>query len=83
MRVIDTSEKVAEIQIEILKKMSPERRLELSLHLFEIEKKLLMEGIRRRHPDYADKEVKFALIRIFLGEKLFSAVYPEAKELIP
>lgn len=83
MRAIDTSQKAEEIQIEILKRMNPERRLQLSLLLFETEKNLLMEGIRKRHPEYTQEEVKFALIRIFLGEQLFSAVYPFAKEIKP
>lgn len=83
MRAMDTSQKAEEIQIEILKKLGPEKRLELALKLFETEKKLLMEGIKKRHPDYTEKEVKFALIRLFLGDNLFSKVYPQLKEIMP
>lgn len=81
MRPMDTSKKAEEVQIEILKKMNPERRLEIALQLFETEKNLLMEGIKTRHPEYTEKEVKLALIRIFLGDKLFSKVYSPKKEI--
>lgn len=79
MRKLDTSEELDKIQVEILRGMKPEQRLKLALQLFETEKKLLMEGIHSRHPEYSEEEIKLALIRILLGDKLFEIVYPEAK----
>jgi hypothetical protein len=33
-------------------------------------------GVRSRHPDYTDEKVRFAVIRLQLGEALFRKVYP-------
>jgi len=83
MRIKDTSEKIEKVQIEILKKMKPEQKLKLALKLFETEKKLLLEGIRTRHPEYNKNKVKLALIKIFLGDELFEKVYPDKRGIRP
>lgn len=83
MKQIDTSSESEKIQIEILRKMRPEQRLNLALQLCEIEKKLLIEGIRSRHPNYSENEINLALIRILLGDELFEKVYPFAKRIKP
>jgi len=33
-------------------------------------------GMRSRHPDYSDEEVRLATIHLTLGEKLFGEAYP-------
>jgi hypothetical protein len=83
MKSIDTSREIEKIQVNILRKMEPEQRLKLVFQLFETEKKLLIEGIRSRHPEYTEKEIKLALKRIFLGDELFEIVYPKAKGIKP
>jgi hypothetical protein len=83
MKLTDTSEEMEKVQIEILKKMKPEERLKLSLQLFEAEKKLISEGINKRHPEYSKEEVKYALIKVFLGDELFEKVYPHTRGIIP
>jgi hypothetical protein len=83
MKSLDTSKEIEKIQIDILRKKEPEQRLKLALQLFETEKKLLIEGIRSRHPEYTEKEIKLALIRTFLGDELFETIYPEAKKIKP
>ncbi|MEO0096991.1 MAG: hypothetical protein ABIK78_02715 [candidate division WOR-3 bacterium] len=74
---LDTLSKMEKIQIEILKKMPPEKRLELSLELTKISLKLLEEGIRKRNPNYTEREVKQAIKKILLGEDTFKLVYKE------
>lgn len=83
MKTFDTLPKIEEIQFEILRKMSPEMRLNLAIQLFETEKKLLMEGIRSRHPEYKEEEIRLALIRILLGDEQFEIVYPQMKGIKP
>ncbi len=83
MEAFDTSSEIKEIQIEVLKKMSPEKRLNIAIQLSEIAKKLLMEGIRTRHPEYKKEDVKLALIRILLGDEQFEMVYPQWKGITP
>lgn len=83
MKAFDTLPEIENLQIEILRKVGPEKRLKLAMELLEIEKKLLIEGIRRRHPEYKEEEIKLALIKILLGKKQFEIVYPQAKEIKP
>jgi len=78
----NTPQEIENIQIEILRKMKPEERLETTFGLFEIERKLLIEGIRNRHQQYSGEEVRLALIRIMIPYELFEKAYPQAKEWI-
>jgi len=44
---------------------------------------LLAQGIRARHPEYSDDEVKWALIRVWIGRDLFLRAYPHCPQLAP
>jgi hypothetical protein len=72
----DTTPEAALVQLEIYRRMLPSRRMEIALELSESLRKVVAGGVRRRHPDYTDDQVRLAVIRIYLGEKLFSQVYP-------
>ena len=81
MQELDTSSEAKKVQIEILRKMKPEQRLRVSLELSKLSKKLLEEGIRSRHPEYSEQEMKLAVIKILLGNELFGIVFSDAKSL--
>lgn len=83
MRTMDTSPEIEEIQIEIFRKMEPERKLSLVFQLMALEKEIMIEGIRNRHPEYTDQEVKLAFIRLSLGDVIFEKVYPGYKNIKP
>jgi hypothetical protein len=36
-----------------------------------------MAGIRSRHPNYSEEEIRQALYRLMLGDELVRAVWPE------
>ncbi len=80
---IDTSVEAEKKQIEILREMGPEKRLMISISLAQTARKLMAAGIKLRHPDYSEDQVRLATIRLVLGETLFEAVYPEARDLRP
>ncbi len=80
---IDTSVEAEKKQIEILREMGPEKRLMNSISLAQTARKLMAAGIKLRHPDYSEDQVRLATIRLVLGEMLFEAVYPEARDLTP
>ncbi len=83
MKPSDTLAEIEEIQLDIIRKMSPEKRLELAIQLYETEQNLLSEGIRSRHPEYTEEEIRLALIRILLGNEQFEVVYPYSKGIKP
>ncbi len=72
----DTSLEAFRTQLEIYRQMSPEARLEQALQWSEQVQELGRIGIRSRHPEYTDREVQLASIRLRLGNELFRRVYP-------
>jgi hypothetical protein len=76
----DTARDAEEKQIEILRRMGPEGRLHAAIELTRISRKLLLEGVHRRHPDYNERQIRLETIRLTLPEELFSAAYPQTDE---
>lgn len=73
----DTTADAAHVQTEIWRGMSRARRTELAAEMSENVRRIAAEGVRRRHQDYTDRQVRLAVIRLSLGEKLFQLVYPD------
>jgi hypothetical protein len=82
-RPLDTSPEAERVQIEIFRKMTPERRLRVAAELRQLVRKSLAEGVRMRHPDYNEEQVYLAVTRLTIPEKLFLKVYPQAKNILP
>ncbi|MGH9382066.1 MAG: hypothetical protein ACRD2Z_15840 [Thermoanaerobaculia bacterium] len=80
---MDTSEAAASAQLEVYRRMSPAARLRVGLELTATSRRLLGDGIRRRHPEYDDEHVRLAFLRLWLGPELFRAAYPGLPELEP
>ena len=83
MRPFDTTADVEKLQIEIFRRMGPEKRLQSGALLSETCRTLLAEGIRKRHPEYDEKQVRLAVIRCLLPEDLFLRAYPNARDILP
>lgn len=79
----DTSEEAARVQLEVYRRMAPEERLRVGLELTQMSRDLVAQGIRARHPGYSDDEVRWALIRLWLGPELFARAYPHGPEIDP
>lgn len=79
----DTAKDAEKIQIEILRRMGPEARLDAAIELSRMSRKLLEEGVQRRHPGYDERQIRLATIRLTLPKELFLAAYPEAGEILP
>ena len=83
MRSPDTSEAATTLQIEALRRMGPERRLQAAIDLCRSSRELLLEGVRKRHPEYNVRQAELAVIRLTLPTNLFLAAYPEAEDILP
>lgn len=44
--------------IKILKKMTPQERLQRALELSDLTKSLFITGLKMRYPDYSEKDIK-------------------------
>jgi hypothetical protein len=83
MRAPDTSREAASAQLDAYRRMTPEARLRVGLELTEMARRVLIAGIRKRHPEYDDDQVRLASIRLWLGPELFRDPYPDEPELEP
>jgi len=72
----DRTLEAARIQNATYQRMAPEQRLAQAFQMTAAARALSAAGIRQRHPDYTDRQVKVALIRLTLGDELFRRVYP-------
>jgi len=83
MRPLDTSPEAENVQLEVFRRMGPERRLQAGLALSQTCRSLLLEGVRRRHPEYDETQIRLAVIRVMLPEDLFLKAYPQAADILP
>jgi hypothetical protein len=83
MRSLDTSSDAEKLQIEIFRRMGPEKRLQSASLLSETCRSLLAEGIRKRHPNYNKEQIRLAVIRCLIPEGLFLRAYPNARDILP
>src|SRR5690349_9324502 len=58
MATTDTTPDAAAVQLEAYRRMSPAARLRAGLELTAMSRRLLAEGIRRRHPDYSAEQAR-------------------------
>jgi hypothetical protein len=75
----DTTPEAAWVQMEIYRRMGGARRLELAFELSDFLRGIVESGIRSRHPDYDDQQVKLAYIRLTVGYELFGKAFPGVK----
>jgi len=73
----DTTLEAARVQFEVLRRLGTEGRLRLMFDLMENLQATLEAGIRLRHPEYTPKQVRWALVRLRLGEAMFRQCFPD------
>lgn len=61
-------------QREIIQRMGGRARLEMALQMSEDARAVSEAGIRHRHPDWVDEQVRRALYALLLGEQLAQRV---------
>jgi hypothetical protein len=53
------------------------------MEMSEEARQIAASGIRTRHPEYHEREVHFAVIRLVLGDELFRRAFPQAPLVAP
>jgi hypothetical protein len=74
----DTTPEAARVHLEIIRRMPAARRLELALGMRNSLRQVVAAGVRQRHPEFSPYQVRLAVIRPILGDKLFREVYLHA-----
>jgi hypothetical protein len=78
----DTTLDAIRVQHGVYRRMSPERRLRFAFQMTASARRQVTEGVRLRHPEYSDRQVELAVIRMLLGEELFRRAYP-GEDVVP
>ena len=72
----DTSVDADRAQIEAYRRMGGSGRLLAAFHLIELARQAAVSGIRARHPEYDDEQVRLAYARLVLGDEITRAAWP-------
>jgi hypothetical protein len=84
VRPLDTSPEAYRYKLEVDRSMTMAQRLELACQMAVTAREVAAAGIRMRHPEYNENQVRWALFRHCLrDDDLFSEVWPEAPLLAP
>lgn len=79
----DTTPEAAAFQQALYRAMTGEQRVALAVKMSEMAREITRDGIRHRHPEYSDEQVKLALFRILVGDELFRKAWPTAELVDP
>jgi hypothetical protein len=74
---LDTHAKAHEVQVRAHRALSPSRRVEIAVEMSNAVRRIAREGIRLRHPDYSDEELRRALFGLLYGAALARRVWPD------
>ena len=72
----DTTLEAMRVQHAIYRRMPAERRLAMAFEMTAAMRRVSEEGVRSRHPEYTERQVQLAVIRMMLGDELFRRAYP-------
>ncbi|HXI03702.1 MAG TPA: hypothetical protein VNI57_11050 [Candidatus Saccharimonadales bacterium] len=79
---LDTSRAAARLQVELWRRMSPQEKLRLASRMTQAAREFCLAGIRHRHPEASEEELKLRFAWITLGPELAAKAYPEAAILM-
>ena len=71
----DTTAEARQVQIELYRKMPPEKKLDLVFDAYRTGQAIAMAGIRMQHPEATEGQVWHMWAKKHLGEDLYNKVY--------
>ncbi|MFH1371665.1 MAG: hypothetical protein ABII09_10330 [Planctomycetota bacterium] len=73
----DTTPDAHRKQIEILRKLSPERIALISFELSDNVRQIAIAGIRKMYPEFTETQIRRELLRRLVGDELFKKIVVE------
>lgn len=73
----DTHKKMEDLQVELWRQASPTRKMTMLAQLNKSARMLALTGLRSQYPNASEKELRFRLAVLVLGEDLAQKVYGE------
>lgn len=83
MIALDTTPEAHRVQMQVYRRMGPEKRLHRAMEMCDAARQMTRSGIRARHPEYSEQEVSWALFRLLLGDSLYRTAYVGTPLLAP
>jgi hypothetical protein len=71
----DTSDAALRAQIEAARRLGPEGRLSVAVELSEETRRIAVEGVMRRHPEYDLARARREVARLLIGPALAERVW--------
>jgi hypothetical protein len=72
----DTDMNAYRVQIGVYRRLGAEARARMAAEMSEDARRIALAGIRQRHPDYGDEQVRRALFRLLLGDDVVREMWP-------
>jgi len=82
-RPADTTPEAWAAQLALLRRMDGSRRVALAFRLTRLSREASRAGIRARHPEYAEEDVRRAFFRMLHGDATTRSVWPDGELLAP
>jgi hypothetical protein len=76
----DTSDDALAVQLEGFRRMSPTERVNKMCKLSAKLRRMAMDAIRRRHPEYDQQEIRMKFIELTYGKELADSVRNQLRE---
>jgi hypothetical protein len=76
----DTTIDALRKQFEILERIGIEGRAEMTFELSDNLRQITESGVRLRHPEYNNREVRREVLRITLGDELYREAFEEREK---
>ena len=73
---LDTTAEAAAVQRGIWRTMTGEKRMRLSLGWSSWVRRVALDGVRKRHPEYDERMLKLAWLRKTMGDDAYSELFP-------
>ena len=67
VRFTDTSDEAGAVQLAIHRRLGPDGRLALAIEMSDEARTCTEAGVRCRHPEFSDRDVRRELIRVLYG----------------
>lgn len=83
MRPRDTSAEAHDFQLRGYRRMTLPEKAELIAQMSEAARAVAREGIRQRHPDYAEPDVDRALVTLIYGRETARRLWPDEEPRLP
>jgi hypothetical protein len=69
---LDTTIEAARKEFEILRRLGPRIRARMAFEMSDNLRRIVEAGVRNRHPDFDQKKIQLEVLRLMIGDKLYS-----------